>query len=71
VAIGHTLGLSAFGEMDPEKLIGIVRGSPSYSAYLRTNREWAAVYLSTVIQQQQRALHLLGDIDAYLRKRAR
>jgi len=39
VAIGHTLGLSAFGEMDPERLTAIVRGSPSYSAYLRTNRE--------------------------------
>ncbi len=38
VAIGHTLGLSAFGEMDPDKLIGIVRGSPQFSAYLRTSR---------------------------------
>jgi len=35
VAIGHTLGLSAFGEMDPDKLIAVVRGSPAYSAYLR------------------------------------
>lgn len=70
VAIGHTLGLSAFGEMDPDQLTAIVRGSPAYSAYLRTSREWAAVYLSTVNQQRQRALHLLGDIDAYLGKRA-
>jgi len=66
VAIGHTLGLSAFGEMDPDRLIAIVRGSPTYSAYLRTNREWTAVYLSTVNEQQQRALHLLGDIEKYL-----
>jgi len=66
VAIGYTLGLSAFGEMDPDRLSAIVRGSPAYSAYLRTNREWAAIFLSTVDQQQQRALHLLGDIDTYL-----
>ena len=71
VAIGHTLGLSAFGEMDPDQLTTIVRGSPAYSAYLRTNREWAAVYLSPVIQQQQRALKLFADIEAYLGKRAR
>ena len=68
VAIGHTLGLSAFGEMDADKLIPIVRGSPAYSAYLRTSREWAAIYLGTVVQQRQRALHLLGDIDTYLGK---
>jgi hypothetical protein len=67
----HTLGLSAFGEMDPDQLTAVVRGSPTYSAYLRTSREWAAVYLSTVNQQQQRALQLLEDIDAYLGKRAR
>jgi hypothetical protein len=66
VATGHTLGLSAFGEMDPDKLIAIVRGSPTYSAYLRTNREWTAVYLSTVIEQRERALKLLDDIEAYL-----
>lgn len=66
VSIGHTLGLSAFGEMDPEKLTAIVRASPRYSAYLRTNREWTAVYLDNVLQQKQRALHLLADIDAYL-----
>ena len=71
VATGHTLGLSAFGEMDPDQLTAVVRGSPAYSAYLRTSREWAAVYLSTVNQQQQRALQLLEDIDAYLGKRAR
>ena len=68
VALGHTLGLSAFGEMDPDRLSAIVRGSPAYSAYLRTNREWAAIFLGTVDQQQQRALHLLGDIDEYLGK---
>jgi len=69
VAIGHTLGLSAFGEMDADRLIPMVRGSPAYSAYLRTSREWAAIYLGTVNQQQQRALQLLADIDAYLGKR--
>jgi hypothetical protein len=68
VAIGYTLGLSAFGEMDPDTLIAVVRGSPAYSAYLRTSREWAAIFLGTVVQQQQRALHLLGDIDTYLGK---
>lgn len=71
VAQGYALGLSAFGEMDPDRLIGIVRGSPSYSAYLRTNREWAAIYLGTVAEQQQRARHLLADIDRYLGKGAR
>jgi hypothetical protein len=71
VAIGHTLGLSAFGEMDPDRLTAIVRGSPAYSAYLRTNREWAAVYLSTVNQQQDRARKLLADIEEYLGTRAR
>lgn len=68
VAIGHTLGLSAFGEMDPDELTALVRGSPAYSAYLRTNREWAAVYLSAIAAQKQRAMQLLGDIDGYLGK---
>ena len=56
--------------MDPHELTAIVRGSPAYSAYLRTNREWAAIYLSPVNQQRQRALELLADIEAYLGKRA-
>jgi hypothetical protein len=68
VAQGYPLGLSAFGEMDPDQLIAIVRGSPAYSAYLRTNREWAAIYLDAVAQQQQRALQLLSDINQYLGK---
>jgi hypothetical protein len=68
VTQGYPLGLSAFGEMDPDQLIAIVRGSPAYSAYLRTNREWAAIYLGAVDQQQQRALRLLKDIDQYLGK---
>jgi hypothetical protein len=71
VAIGHTLGLSAFGEMDPDQLTAVVRGSQAYSAYLRTNREWASIYLSAVDQQQQRALQLLSDIEQYLGKRGR
>jgi hypothetical protein len=57
--------------MDPDRLTAIVRGSPAYSAYLRTNREWAAVYLSTVNQQQDRARTLLADIEVYLGTRAR
>lgn len=69
VTQGYPLGLSAFGEMDPDQLIAVVRGSPAYSAYLRTNREWAAIYMGAIDQQQQRALHLLGDIDRYLGKR--
>ncbi len=69
VAQGYSLGLSAFGEMDPDKLIAVVRGSPAYSAYLRTNREWAAIYLGNIDRQRQRALQLLGDIDRYLGKR--
>jgi hypothetical protein len=68
VAQGYPLGLSAFGEMDPDQLIAVVRGSPAYSAYLRTNREWAAIYRGTVDQQRQRALQLLSDIDQYLGK---
>jgi hypothetical protein len=47
-------------------LTAVVRGSPAYSAYLRTNREWAAIYLRTVAEQQQRAVLLLGDLDRYL-----
>ena len=66
VAQGYALGLSAFGEMDPDKLIAIVRGSPAYSAYLRTNREWAAIYLGTIDRQRQRGLALLADIERYL-----
>jgi len=71
VAIGHTLGVSAFEEMDPDKLTAVVRGSPAYSAYLRTNREWAAIFLAAAGQQQQRARQLLGDIEKYLGKGAR
>ena len=66
--IGYPLGLSAFGEMDADKLIAIVRSSPAYSAYLRTSREWAAIHLVSVDQQKQRALDLLGDINRYLGK---
>jgi hypothetical protein len=57
--------------MDPEQLIAVVRGSPEYSAYLRTNREWAAIYLGTVDQQQRRAMRLLVDIERYLGNGAR
>ena len=70
VTQGYPLGLSAFGEMDPDRLIAVVRGSHAYSAYLRTNREWAAIYLGAIDQQQQRALQLLDDIDRYLGKAA-
>jgi hypothetical protein len=66
--LGYPLGLSAFGEMDADKLIGIVRGSASYSAYLRTSREWAAIHLAAVDQQKQRAMDLLSDINGYLGK---
>ena len=66
--IGYPLGLSAFGEMDADKLIGIVRGSPAYSSYLRTAREWAAIHLTSVEQQRQRAVTLLADINKYLGK---
>jgi hypothetical protein len=66
--IGYPLGLSAFGEMDDEKLIGIVRGSPAYSAYLRTVREWAAIHLDNTVRQKQSALHLIEDINKYLGK---
>ena len=69
VAQGYALGLSAFGEMDPDRLIAVVRGNPAYCAYLRTNREWAAIFLGTIDQQRQRALQLLGDIEQYLGKR--
>lgn len=71
VALGYPLGLSAFGEMDPDQLIAVVRGSPAYSAYLRTNREWAAIYLGAIDQQQRRGVKLLGDIDQYLGKGGR
>jgi hypothetical protein len=66
VALGYPLGLSAFGEMDADKLLGIVRGSRTYSAYLRTTREWSAIHLANADQQSQRALKLLGDINTYL-----
>lgn len=70
VAHGYPLGLSAFGEMDPDQMIAVVRGSPAYSAYLRTNREWAAIYLGNIDQQQRRAMRLLSDINQYLGKGA-
>lgn len=66
--IGYPLGLSAFGEMDDQKLINIVRGSPAYSAYLRTVREWAAIHLDNTVKQKQGALKLIEDINKYLGK---
>ena len=71
VAIGHTLGLSAFGEMDPDKLIAVVRGSPAYSAYLRSSREWSAILLSSADEERLQALELLANIEAYLGKGGR
>jgi len=61
--VGYPLGLSAFGDMEEDKLITIVRGSTAYSAYLRTVREWAAIHLATVAQQKELALKLLDDIN--------
>jgi hypothetical protein len=66
--LGYPLGLSAFGDMDADRLIGTVRGSKEYSAYLRTVREWAAIHLVSVDQQKQLALKLLDDINKYLGK---
>ena len=66
--MGYPLGLSAFGDMDADKLVGIVRGSEAYSAYLRTVREWASMHLASTDQQKRLALKLLDDIDAYLGK---
>lgn len=68
VQIGFPLGLSAFGDRDADALVGIVRGSPEYSAYLRTVREWAAIHLASLDQQEQLARTLLDGIDAYLGK---
>ncbi len=64
--LGYPLGLSAFGEVDADKLAGIVRGSPAYSSYLRTVREWAAIHLVSVDIQKKLAVKLLADIDTYL-----
>lgn len=69
VKIGYPLGLSTFGEMDDKKLIGIVRSNASYSAYLRTTREWAAIHLGDTNVQKQQALKLLADINKYLGKK--
>ena len=66
--IGFPLGLSAFGEVDADKLVEIVRASPAYSSYLRTVREWAAIHLVSVDIQKKLALKLLDDIDKYLGK---
>ena len=68
VTLGYPLGLSAFGEMDPDKVIAIVRGSLPYSTYLRTSREWTAIYLLSVADQTKLGLDLLKDIDGYLGK---
>jgi hypothetical protein len=68
VKIGYSLGLSTFTEMDEQKLIAIVRGNASYSAYLRTVREWAAIHLGDTNVQKQQALKLLADINKYLAK---
>lgn len=69
VKIGYPLGLSIFGEMDDKELIDIVRGNASYSAYLRTTREWAAIHLIDTNVQKQQALKLLADINKYLGKK--
>ena len=69
VKIGYPLGLSTFGEMDDKKLIVIVRSNASYSAYLRTVREWAAIHLGDTNVQKQQALKLLADINKYLGKK--
>jgi hypothetical protein len=66
VTLGYPLGLSAFAEMDADQLIGIVRGSTTYSTYLRTAREWSAIHLTRTDQQRDRAQRLVADIDAYL-----
>lgn len=66
VNLGYPLGLSAFGEMDPDQLIAVVRGSPAYCAYLRSSREWAAIYLGNLAEHRESALKLLGDIERYL-----
>jgi len=52
--------------MDFAGLIGIVRGSTSDSAYLRTSREWSAVHLTRTDPQRDPAQKLVADIDAYL-----
>jgi hypothetical protein len=69
VKIGYSLGLSTFTEMDEQKLIAVVRGNASYSAYLRTVREWAAIHLGDTKAQKQQALSLLADINKYLGKK--
>ncbi len=67
--MGYPLGLSTFGEIDDKKLIAIARSDASYSSYLRTVREWAAVHLGDTNSQKQQALALLADIDKYLGKK--
>jgi hypothetical protein len=69
VKIGYPLGLSAFGEIDDKKLIGVVRGNAEYSSYLRTVREWAAIHLGDTKAQKLQALTLLADINKYLEKK--
>jgi hypothetical protein len=66
IVLGYPLGLSAFGEMDPGKVIAIVRGSPGYSAYLRTSREFSAIFIRSVGAQRKLAVELANDIDRYL-----
>ncbi len=67
--LGYPLGLSTLGEMDDQKLISIVRASPTYAAYLRTVREWAAIHMAETDRQKQRAMLLLEDINRYLDKK--
>jgi hypothetical protein len=70
IVLGYPLGLSAFGETEPEQVIAIVRRSPSYSAYLRTSREWSAIFIRSVGAHRKLAVDLADDIDRYLGKAA-
>ncbi len=69
VVMGYALGLSAFGEVEADRLIEIVRDNEGYAAYLRTTREWAAIQRALIGDQQSDAQALLADIEGYLESR--
>lgn len=64
VVRGYETGLSAFGEIDADKLMALVREDDGYAAYLRTTREWAAVHLNVIDKQTEKAKVLLAAIEA-------
>jgi hypothetical protein len=62
----YRLGFSAFGELPVEQVIEAVREDIEFSAYLRTQREWAILHASLMAGLRDQAGALLAEIEAEL-----